>query len=82
MVNVISMFMLSSIHLRVSEKINLVAGRDGGLQNMEVLGLIMLRIADPEYGRIKVLLGNKETRPIQFQVGVGVGVVYSHMHAE
>ena len=35
---------------------------------MEVLGLIMLRIADPEYGKVKVFLDNRETRAIQFQV--------------
>lgn len=58
----------------MSEKLNLVAGRDGGLQNMEVLGLIMLRISDPENSKIRVLLGNKEKRPIQFQVGVAMHV--------
>ena len=52
----------------MSEKLTLIAGRDGGVQNMEVLGIIMLRISDPEYGRIRVLLDNKESRPIQFQV--------------
>ena len=52
----------------MSEKLTLVAGRDGGLQNMEILGLIMLRIADPEYGKVKVLLENSEKRAVQFQV--------------
>lgn len=57
-----------SVHLRVSEKLNLVAGRDGGVQSMEILGIIMLRISDSDYGKIRVSLENKETRPIQFQV--------------
>ncbi len=59
-----------SVHLRLSEKLTLLAGRDGGLQNMEVLGLISLRIADPEYGKIKMQLQNNETRSVQFQVSV------------
>ena len=57
-----------SVHLHVSEKLSLVAGRDGGLQNMEILGLISLRISDPEYGKIRVLLTNNESRSVQFQV--------------
>ena len=56
----------------MSEKLTLVAGRDGGLQNMEILGLIMLRIADPEYGKVKVCLENNEKRAVQFQVSVHV----------
>jgi hypothetical protein len=52
----------------VSEKLTLVAGRDGGLQSMEVLGIVSLRISDPECGRIKVLLANDEKRSVQFQV--------------
>ena len=56
------------MHLRVSEKLNLVAGRDGGLQNMEVLGMIMLRITDPETSKIRVCLANNENRSVQFQV--------------
>lgn len=35
---------------------------------MEILGIIMLRISDSDYGKIRVSLENKETRPIQFQV--------------
>lgn len=60
----------TSVHLRMSEKLNLVAGRDGGLQNMEVLGIISLRISDPECGKIRLLLANNEKRSVQFQVGI------------
>ncbi len=73
-----------SIHLRVSEKMTLVAGRDGGLQNMEIVGLIMLRIADPEYAKVKILLDNSEKRAVQFQVGWFVCActhVCMHVHA-
>ena len=48
-----------------------MAGRDGGLQNMEILGHMMLRISDPENANILVQLNNKENRGIQFQVGCG-----------
>ena len=56
--------------MKVSEKLTLVAGRDGGLQNMEILGMIMLRITDPEMAKIRVALNNSEQRSVQFQVCV------------
>uniref|UniRef100_A0A672L1A1 Coatomer subunit delta n=1 Tax=Sinocyclocheilus grahami TaxID=75366 RepID=A0A672L1A1_SINGR len=37
---------IESVHLRVEEKISLTCGRDGGLQNMEVLGMITLKVTD------------------------------------
>lgn len=46
----------------------MVAGRDGGLQNMEVLGMIMLRISDPEVARLRITMDNREDRSVQFQV--------------
>ena len=63
-----------SIHMKVSEKLTLVAGRDGGLQNMEIVGMIMLRITDPEMAKIRVALNNNEQRSVQFQVCVCVCV--------
>ncbi|XP_074653755.1 coatomer subunit delta-like [Tubulanus polymorphus] len=56
-----------SVHLRMEEKISLTAGRDGGLQNMEVHGLVMLRISDDTFGRIKIGVINNDTRGIQLQ---------------
>jgi len=44
-----------------------VAGRDGGLQNMEVLGVVMLRIADPNFGCIRIAVDNRDDRSLQFQ---------------
>lgn len=70
-----------SVHLRLSEKLTLLAGRDGGLQNMEVLGLISLRIADPEYGKIKMQLQNNETRSVQFQTHPNVDKQQFHQHS-
>jgi len=43
-------------------------GRDGGLQNFELHGLVTLRISDEKMGRIRVQLENKDTRGIQLQV--------------
>uniref|UniRef100_A0A8C1ETW8 Coatomer subunit delta n=2 Tax=Cyprinus carpio TaxID=7962 RepID=A0A8C1ETW8_CYPCA len=34
---------IESVHMRVEERISLTCGRDGGLQNMEVLGMITLK---------------------------------------
>ena len=58
----------SSVHLQVSERLTLVAGRDGGLQNMEILGMILLRVTDSDYGHIHIAIDNHEQRAIQFQV--------------
>uniref|UniRef100_A0A8C1NF24 Coatomer subunit delta n=1 Tax=Cyprinus carpio TaxID=7962 RepID=A0A8C1NF24_CYPCA len=37
---------IESVHMRVEERISLTCGRDGGLQNMEVLGMITLKVTD------------------------------------
>ena len=42
------------IHVTLAEDINVRCGRDGGLQNMEIQGILKLRISDPEFGFIKV----------------------------
>lgn len=40
--------------MTLAEDIVVKLGRDGGLQNMEVQGILKLRISDVEYGFIKV----------------------------
>ncbi len=47
----------------------MTASRDGGLQNMEVHGMIMLKITDEAKGRCKVLLDNVD-KALQLQVCV------------
>ena len=42
------------VQLRIEEKLNLSCGRDGGLHNMEVHGLLTLFITDEQFGRVKV----------------------------
>lgn len=45
-----------SIHLKVDEKISLVANQEGGLESMEVKGILALTIADADKAKIKVTL--------------------------
>ncbi|XP_075212338.1 coatomer subunit delta [Lycorma delicatula] len=58
---------VDDVHMRQEEKLMLRVGRDGGLQTFELHGLITLRISDEKWGRIKVVLENKDTRGIQLQ---------------
>ena len=60
---------LSSVHLRVEEKITLTCGRDGGLQNMEVIGMVTLRVTDEKNGRIRLIINNNDNKGLQLQVG-------------
>ena len=55
---------------------SLVAGRDGGLQNMEVLGMIMLRVTEPDMARIRIAMDNREDRAVQFQVRRSGSCIY------
>ncbi|KAF4073096.1 hypothetical protein AMELA_G00254810 [Ameiurus melas] len=56
-----------SVHLRIEEKITLTCGRDGGLQNMEILGMITLRVSDEKNGRIRLLINNNDKQGVQLQ---------------
>uniref|UniRef100_A0A6Q2WRQ6 Coatomer subunit delta n=1 Tax=Esox lucius TaxID=8010 RepID=A0A6Q2WRQ6_ESOLU len=58
---------MESVHMRVEEKISLTCGRDGGLQNMEVLGIITLRVTDDKVGRIRLMLSNSNKTGVQLQ---------------
>lgn len=53
----------------MEEKITLTCGRDGGLQNMEVLGMVTLRVADDKNGRIRLIINNSDSKGLQLQVG-------------
>ncbi|XP_064651344.1 coatomer subunit delta-like [Lineus longissimus] len=56
-----------SIHLRMEEKITLIAGRDGGLQNLEINGLVTLRITDEAVARVRVAVNNRDTKGMLLQ---------------
>jgi len=58
---------MESVHVTLEEKILLTAGRDGGLQSMEVLGLLTLRVQDEKVGRIRLELQNTDNKAIQLQ---------------
>lgn len=62
-----SMANTEDVHLRQEERLVLRVGRDGGVQSLELHGLVTLRISDEQYGRIRVVLDNKDTRGIQLQ---------------
>lgn len=53
----------------MEEKITLTCGRDGGLQNMEVLGMVTLRVTDDKNGRIRLIINNNDSKGLQLQVG-------------
>ncbi|KAJ3661958.1 hypothetical protein Zmor_006330 [Zophobas morio] len=57
----------NDVHLRLEEKLIVRMGRDGGVQQFELLGLVTLHIADEKWGRIRVQLENKDTRGVQLQ---------------
>ena len=59
-----------SVHLRQEEKVVVVVGKDGGVQNFELHGLVTLRIADEKWAKIRIMLENNDTRGIQLQVSL------------
>eukprot|EP00092_Neocalanus_flemingeri_P025714 GFUD01027878.1.p1 GENE.GFUD01027878.1~~GFUD01027878.1.p1 ORF type:complete len:517 (-),score=156.20 GFUD01027878.1:531-2081(-) len=56
-----------AVHVSLEEKILLTAGRDGGLQTMEVLGLLTLRVQEEKVGRVRLELQNTENKAVQLQ---------------
>ena len=62
-----------SVHLRMEEKMTLTASREGGLQNLEVLGIVTLKITNDKFGRIKVAVRNSDNKGIQLQVCCDAG---------
>jgi hypothetical protein len=71
------MNILCSVHIRTEEKITLTAGREGGLQNLEVHGLITLKITNDKFGRIKVAIRNNDTKGAQLQVS-NAEMIFTH----
>ncbi|EDV95267.1 GH17851, partial [Drosophila grimshawi] len=56
-----------SVHLKMEDKLVVRLGRDGGVQQFELTGLLTLRITDENLGRIKVKLANNDAQGIQLQ---------------
>lgn len=55
------------VHIVMEEKISLTAGRDGGLQSMEILGMVKVKVNNEQYGRIKVQMVNNDKKGTQLQ---------------
>lgn len=55
------------VNVEIEEKMNMTAGRDGGLQNLEISGLMTLRVSDENCGRIKLKLQSTNNKNIQLQ---------------
>ena len=60
--------MFSRVHIKVDEKINMTCGKDGGVQNLEVLGVLSVRIGSEDDGKIRILVKNNDNRNLQIQV--------------
>ncbi len=56
-----------SVHAKMEEKINAVCSRDGGLESMELSGMLSLRISDEALGRVRLQLVNPGSRGVQLQ---------------
>lgn len=61
-----------SVSLRLDEKINLTCGKDGGVQNLEVLGVLYVNIASEDDGKIKIALRNNDNRNLQLQTNPNI----------
>lgn len=71
---------LNSVSIRVDEKINMTCGKDGGVQNLEVLGVLYVNIANEEEGRIRISLKNNDSRSLQLQVFSNNYVMILNLH--
>lgn len=56
-----------AVHITIEEKLSLTAGRDGGLQNMELLGMMTLRVSDENSAKIKLRLQSGSNKSVQLQ---------------
>ena len=62
-----NIYFKNSVHVKLEEKLNLTAGRDGGLESMELTGMLMLRISDENFGKVKLQLETVPKSAIQIQ---------------
>lgn len=61
-----------SVNIRIDEKINLTCGKDGGVQNLEVLGVLYANITSEEDSRIKIAVRNSDSRNLQLQTNPNI----------
>lgn len=60
------------VHLKIDEKISLTCGKDGGVQNLEVLGVLLVNIASDDFARIRIALRNGDNRALQLQTNPNI----------
>jgi len=60
------------VHIKLDEKISLTCGKDGGVQNLEVLGVLSVRVASEDDGRIRIAIRNNDQRSLQIQTNPNV----------
>jgi len=56
-----------NIHLRTDERLVLTMSRDGGVQSMEVHGIVHLRINDPDKAHCKIHMQNDDSKGAMVQ---------------
>lgn len=56
-----------SVHLTVTEKISIEASRDGGVEGLEVKGIINMLVSDPALANVLVALAIDKSRKMPFQ---------------
>lgn len=56
-----------AVHLKMDDKLTIRMGKDGGVQQFELSGMLTLRISDEKFGKIRVHLENSDHRGIQLQ---------------
>lgn len=61
-------FLCNSVYLHCGEKITIVAKRDGGLDSLEVHGILTLNISEEKYGFIKIRMACDDDLGVQSQV--------------
>lgn len=56
------------VHVEIDEKFVAVVNRDGGLDNLEVKGSLVLTVSSAEYSKIKLLVTPSTESDVQFKV--------------
>lgn len=58
------------VHVSIEERVSLAANRDGGLEQMEVRGVLTLRIGDTSSARLRLALQAADDPAITFKVAL------------
>ena len=68
MMDICFLFLFNRVHIRVEENISVTAGRDGGLQSLELHGIVKLKINDEKMARVVLTAMNNDKKGVQIQV--------------